>query len=629
MKTLYININSEKIGSSDTLDVLEYDLINDFYFVLGEKILATCPVIGVDKIKLFTDYIDTDSSAGTDAILEQWSQLKTQLLGESHQLPFTVYLPDSYLSWLKYNGNPDYCRLAEKLSSRIEIDLEEFYEDSIDGLKRRILRYLQKEDRYKEIDEVVFNDYAVVRKSAIVRAIKEKYEDIGFISYEKWLRENEEKLHTSPQVCEKCKKNPCECNTRDNDLFPFQNVVLGETSIDAIAVGDKLEDNGFKTVDCADGVNFITNPYSDKIVTLHLKEVPVIGYEFPKILSEKLGVNWRTSYDECQKELLKRNYTIRLKRKDVEIDDENCTIIVADSPNHKYLLEFIFEHSSRRKSKAYLNQVYVHLKKCPICGEERIYIVTDEYPFTYQCKNIRCGHEWTLIPHDIDNEVGTPSCPNCNSDDVEDDGSDYLQYTCNDCGHNWGHDDTVECPECGSDDVENDGTDNLQYECNTCGHMWGDDEYDDNEDEYEYDDNEDDTDDEGNEMSEYLEAFGIICGKSSKYDVEQLGGEAWDSSCEKYWMPQRFNVYFRNNSSFVTHINLTEDTIPEFYRGLGIYWKMSLHEFKNVFHNLGFRVEEALAQDMVFAYGYCKKYHLDVSVYMSKGIMPSLTICCH
>lgn len=590
MKTLYININSEKIGPSDTLDVLEYDLINDFYFVLGEKILTTCPVIGVDKIKLFTDYIDTDSSAGTDAILEQWSQLKTQLLGESHQLPFTVYLPDSYLSWLKYNGNPDYCRLAEKLSSRIEIDLEEFYEDSIDCLKRRILRYLHKEDRYKEIDEIVFNDYAVARKSAIVRAIKEKYEDIGFMSYEKWLRENEEKLHTSPQVCDKCKKNPCECNTRDNDLFPFQNVVLGETSIDAIAVGDKLEDNGFKTVDCADGVNFITNPYSDKIVTLHLKEVPVIGYEFPKILSEKLGVNWRTSYDECQKELLKRNYTIRLKRKDVEIDDENCTIIVADSPNHKYLLEFIFEHSSRRKSKAYLNQVYVHLKKCPICGEERIYIVTDEYPFTYQCKNIRCGHEWTLIPHDIDNEVGTPSCPNCSSDDVEDDGSDYLQYTCNDCGHNWGHDDTVECPECGSDDVENDGTDNLQYECNTCGHMWGDDEYDDNDDEYEGD-----TDNEGNEMSEYYEVLNIIPGTTSKYDILRQGGvfvESEIKNADYYKMPNGSRVQLDADDK-VCVIRYVKDSwinIPPFYTKLGLYWDMDKARFRNIFENLGFDV---------------------------------------
>ena len=74
------------------------------------------------------------------------------------------------------------------------------------------------------------------------------------------------------------------------------------------------------------------------------------------------------------------------------------------------------------------------------------------------------------------------SCPKCGSDNIEDDGTDYLQYTCKECGHNWGHDDTEECPECGSDDIENDGTDYLQYECNNCGHVWGDEDVQENED---------------------------------------------------------------------------------------------------------------------------------------------------
>lgn len=198
MKTLYININSEKIESSDTLDVLEYDLINDFYFALGETLLAVYPIAGIDKIKLFTDYMDSGDAPGADNIMAQWSLLKAQLFGEYLQGAFTINLPDSYRNWLKYNGNPDYCRLAEKLSSRIEIDLDEFYEDSIDALRRRIFRYLRKDDRYKEIDEIVFNDNAVTRKSAIVRTIKEKYEDIGFKSYEKWLYEHEERRYTQP-----------------------------------------------------------------------------------------------------------------------------------------------------------------------------------------------------------------------------------------------------------------------------------------------------------------------------------------------------------------------------------------------------------------------------------------------
>lgn len=79
-----------------------------------------------------------------------------------------------------------------------------------------------------------------------------------------------------------------------------------------------------------------------------------------------------------------------------------------------------------------------------------------------------------------DNDVEVPSCPKCDSDNVEDDGSGYLQYKCNDCGNVWGHDDE-ECPECGSRDTEDDGTDYLQYECNNCGHIWGDDKSDDDD----------------------------------------------------------------------------------------------------------------------------------------------------
>ena len=622
MKTLYINISSERIETSDTIDVLRYDLINDFYFVLGEKILTTCPVTGVDKIKLFTDYIDTDSSVGADSILEQWGQLKSQLFGESVQGTFTVHLPYSYLSWLKYNGNPDYCRLAEKLSSCIDLDLEEFYEDSIDGLKRRVLRYLQKEDRYKEIDEIVFNDYAVVRKSAIVRAIKEKYEDVGFMSYEKWLRKNEEKLHTTPQLCEKCKKNPCECNTGDDDLFPFQNVVLGETSITDNDVSFSMK--GFKHVAGDDRVCFLTSPNSDKIATLSLHEH---GCEFPKILSEKLGVEWRTSYDDCQEELLKRNYSIRLKRKDVEIDDGKFNIIIAESSNHKYLLEFIFHKcSSRSKDKGFLSTLYVHLKKCPKCAEEKIYIKTDNYPFTYQCKNKKCGHEWTIIPNEEDDDVKTPNCPNCSSDDVEDDGSDYLQYTCNDCGHNWGHDDTVECPECGSDDVENDGTYNLQYECNACGRIWGDDEYGDNNDEYE-----DDADNEGNQMSEYYEVLNIIPGTTTKKDILRLGGEfisTGSPNADYYKMPNGVRIQLYNDTVCV--IRFTREAwnnIPHFYKQLGLYWDIDKNSFRRIFEKLGFYVYD-IDTLTIRASKKCVKYETQIGIDLTYvgGDMVSLSI---
>lgn len=69
-------------------------------------------------------------------------------------------------------------------------------------------------------------------------------------------------------------------------------------------------------------------------------------------------------------------------------------------------------------------------------------------------------------PDNDDEGDELPSCPECGSDDVDDDGSGYLQYTCNDCGHNWGDDeDTMKkfFPICGvtigvttKDDIDED-----------------------------------------------------------------------------------------------------------------------------------------------------------------------------
>ena len=99
------------------------------------------------------------------------------------------------------------------------------------------------------------------------------------------------------------------------------------------------------------------------------------------------------------------------------------------------------------------------------------------------CPN--CGHPFEKIEGE---EFGVSFCPKCDSENVTDDGSGYLQYRCKSCGNTWGHC-HEECPECGSTDVEDDGYGYLQYECNDCGHIWGDDNDDDDATDNKYDDN--------------------------------------------------------------------------------------------------------------------------------------------
>ena len=127
-------------------------------------------------------------------IISQWNEIKIILFSEECEGKFDFTLPNGYIHWLRYNGkfNHVYDRnFSHGESTVITIDLEELYEDSVEDLQRKILRKLKSNDLFCDIDEIVFNDDVVIRKSPIVCNVKEKYEGIGFKAYKKWLKETE------------------------------------------------------------------------------------------------------------------------------------------------------------------------------------------------------------------------------------------------------------------------------------------------------------------------------------------------------------------------------------------------------------------------------------------------------
>ena len=203
MKTLYININNEQIASNEELEVLNYDLDSDFFFYLGEKIAKGCKV--ENENALITDFNTKDNEEDYKQIITQWNEIKTILFSEECEGKIKFTLPNGYIHWLRYSEK--YNHVYDKNFSHgeslvIYIDLKELYEESVEDLQRKMLRKLQRDDLYIEIDEIVFNDDAVTRKSPIVRAIKEKYEGIGFKAHEKWqgLRQRQKE---KPQSKEK------------------------------------------------------------------------------------------------------------------------------------------------------------------------------------------------------------------------------------------------------------------------------------------------------------------------------------------------------------------------------------------------------------------------------------------
>ena len=186
MKTLYININNAPINGNAEIEVLSYDLQKDFYYSLGESIKGK--VRGVtSNIDLVEKYIE--SGENTKFIEEAWNTVKEVLFSENPEEDVTITLPQSYLEWLRYNNDDSYRNIYEQLysgkrSTSVTIDMEELYEDAISGtLYRQIRNYLKDN---VNIEELVFNDNCVSRKSVIVRTIKENFENIGFVPFEEW-----------------------------------------------------------------------------------------------------------------------------------------------------------------------------------------------------------------------------------------------------------------------------------------------------------------------------------------------------------------------------------------------------------------------------------------------------------
>ena len=187
MKTLYININNEEVQSNEELEVLKHDLDSDFFFYLGEKIAKDCKV--ENENALITDFNTQDNEEDYKQIIAQWNEIKTILFGEECEGKFELTLPNGYIHWLRYSEkyNSIYDRnFSHGEPTIITIDLEELYEESVEDMQRKILRKLQRDDLYLEMNELVFNDDAVTSESPIVRAVEEVYTNIGFIPLKEW-----------------------------------------------------------------------------------------------------------------------------------------------------------------------------------------------------------------------------------------------------------------------------------------------------------------------------------------------------------------------------------------------------------------------------------------------------------
>ena len=175
MKILYVNIDNEQIESTESIEVLNYNLLDDFFFYLGDSIVRDSD-LQVDKIALIKDFNTPDNASDFDEILKQWEELKSILFGEKPGGIFDITLPDGYIDWLRYNSNDEYRKIYSLKYSKngkcvVSIDIDDFYTSCIKGdLLRKIKSKICKINM--PFDEIVI-DLKTIHPSLFAKETKE------------------------------------------------------------------------------------------------------------------------------------------------------------------------------------------------------------------------------------------------------------------------------------------------------------------------------------------------------------------------------------------------------------------------------------------------------------------------
>ena len=188
MKTLYIDINNKPIQETDEIKLFtdEGSLQYAFFYELGSQLVGKVGK-SIKKAKLISDFNSPENVEAFQKIITQWNVLKAMLFGEELEETFDVVIPKEFISWMSVHVDNEYRCIAAQYDKTkdytVTIDVESFFEDAVDDeFKRNILKALKFDP---EIEQIVFNDDAITKRSRIVKSIREK-SDVVFVPFEKW-----------------------------------------------------------------------------------------------------------------------------------------------------------------------------------------------------------------------------------------------------------------------------------------------------------------------------------------------------------------------------------------------------------------------------------------------------------
>ena len=469
MKTLYININGENIQSTEDIIVIgrpEDAIVNKFFFELGKEILKGVVAPGVSGIKkkdIVMDFKAHDEKS-FNGIMNQWETLKLELLGDNPSGTRTINLPEDYITWLQNSSQPAYAEIAKSLYNRggkVEISLDKIYKNAIGIIVNNI-----EPEECKDCSQFVVNDNVVTDDSAITCSIQERMPQIAFVPFEdfgKCPKCGKKPCECKPEysVCPKCGKNPCECL---KDLFPVDDIILGNTSLSNIVQGENVDitpqpDSRRKWpvmhfwddryVNFSKGSIIVRQGYYEvyieqtKFKYIQFFGTGVFTYlttedsdSFPKTWSDYFGFTIHSQLQHVKSVLETKRF-----------DEQKCFRIPQDQRDkYKYMITFFIEHKKYyvslmfgedyEKGGLILYTLSLELVNCPYCKSNDVKI------------NVNFHYDINMSPNPC------------------------IRHQCTSCNRRWDNLDlAIKCTDCGSYGTTY-RTKKGNIKCIACGHSF-------------------------------------------------------------------------------------------------------------------------------------------------------------
>lgn len=250
-------------------------------------------------------------------------------------------------------------------------------------------------------------------------------------------------IPSDSKFCPFCGESLATTSTNSHGLvFPYFTVVLGETTIqELIDISEEkdinyecsVHDESVTECEFTSGVRVVAKSMNSPIFGIGMEDYSIIPSWCKKIIPiDEWSTRKLASY--CRRSNLQYQVSEDNEQIFIMLSEERCVLLFDEG--HLFM---------------------VLLLGCPKCGGKALQLeeIENEDSLLLRCKS--CKNKFDMMEVYFNLKV----CPSCGSTDIIDDGSGYVQFSCNNCGYVWGNEE--------ENDDEDDDLDGDE-ECNDSGY---------------------------------------------------------------------------------------------------------------------------------------------------------------